>query len=152
MYAPLDFVKRILRDDFLTYPQDMGLYYDFAEAEINSRLLGTYTIPFTANPPYTDVPMLIQWITAYLVGYKIYDEMTALENLENHRGHQWWAMAQLWLSGLVEGTHLLHLADGTVVVSLGSTTSPRFYPNGVRDKAPSADNLPLFTRSQVGEW
>lgn len=152
MYTTLDFVKKVLRDDFLTYPQEMAPYYDFAEAEINARLLGTYDIPFDNIALYPDVPVLIQWIAAYLIGYKLYDEHTALENLENHRGHQWWAMAQLWLTGLVEGTHLLHLADGTVVVTLGSTTSPRFYPNGVREKAPSTDNLPFFKRSQVGEW
>jgi hypothetical protein len=151
-YVELDFVKRILRDDYLIYPEDMSDYNNFAETEINSRLVGQFAIPFDDTALYPTVPPLIQWIAAYLIGYKIYDERTSVEDLANSRGKEWWEMAQRWLTGIVEGTYLLHLEDGTVVDSVGSTTGPRSYPAGVRDKAPSTENVPYFTRAQAGEW
>ena len=151
-YVDLEFVKNVLRDDYLVYPTDMAIYNDFAQTEINSRLAGTFSIPFDDITLYSAVPPLIKWIAAYLIGYKLYDERTSFENIENSRGTEWWNMAQMWLNGLVEGTYLLHLANGTVVENLGSITAPRFYPNGVRDKAPSTDNVPYFTRAQAGEW
>jgi len=151
-YVTLDYVKNVLKDDYLRYPSDMLPYYSFAEMEINSRLAGQYDIPFDDTAKYASVPPLIQWIAAYLVGYKLYDEGTALTQLESSRGERWWEMAQNWLTGIVEGTYLLHLVDGTVVESAGSTTGPRSYPSGVRDKAPSTDNEPYFTRAQAGEW
>lgn len=152
MYATLDFVKNILRDDYLRYPSDIANYADFAEMEIDSRLAGQYIIPFDDTAAYATVPPLIQWIYSYLVGYKLYDERTSIEDLNNPKGQQWWEMAQNWLKGIVEGDYLLHLEDGTVVVSAGSTTGPRSYPDGLRDKAPSADNIPYFTRADAGEW
>lgn len=152
MYASLDFVKNILRDDYLRYPSEIDNHANFAEMEIDSRLAGQHSIPFDDVAVYATVPPLIQWIYSYLVGYKLYDERTSLEDINNPKGQQWWDMAQKWLTGIVEGDYLLHLEDGTVVVSAGSTTGPRSYPEGVRDKAPSADNLPYFTRADAGEW
>ena len=151
-YADLDFVKNILRDDYLRYPSDLSDYSNFAQMEIDSRLAGQYLIPFDDVAVYATVPPLIQWVYAYLVGYKLYDERTSIEDINNPKGQQWWEMAQRWLTGIVEGDYLLHLEDGTVVVSAGSTTGPRSYPDGVREKAPSADNVPYFTRAQAGEW
>ncbi len=152
MYASLDLVKLILRDDYLRYPSDITDYAAFAEMEIDSRLAGQYSIPFDDTAVYATVPTLIQWIYCHLVGYKMYDERTSLEDISNPKGQHWWDMAQKWLAGIVEGDYLLSLADGTVVVSAGSTTGPRSYPEGLRDKAPSADNVPYFTRAQAGEW
>ncbi len=151
-YVDLSVIKRVLRDDYLRYPSEITEYTDFAEMEINSKLLGQYSIPFDDTGLYATVPPLIQWITAYLVGYKLYDERTSIEDIDNPRGQTWWEMAQRWLDGIVEGSYLLHLEDGTVVVSAGATTGPRAYPTGVRDKAPSADNIPYFTRADAGEW
>jgi hypothetical protein len=151
-YSTIDFVKNVLRDEFLSYPSDISAELGFAQAEINSRLAGTYHLPFDDTAQYAEVPVLIQWITAYLVGYKLYDSATATLELDNSRGKEWWEMAQRWLSGIVEGDYLLHLADGTVVPGIGSTTGPRSYPSGVREKAPSTDNIPYFTREQAGNW
>lgn len=150
-YVELPTIKKVLRDDYLIYPDDIDPYIDFAETEINGRLAGTYPIPFDEVTLYASVPPLIQWISAYLVGYKLYDEMTSLEDIEKSTGDKWWEMAQRWLLGLVEGDYLLHLADGTLVENSASTR-PRSYPSGVRDKAPSTDNIPYFNRSQAGEW
>lgn len=151
-YVGLDKIKRILRDDFLTYPEDMTPYLDFAETEINSRLIGVVPIPFDEPTLYATVPPLIQWVSAYLVGYKLYDERTAVEDLVNSRGKEWWDMAQRWLTGIVDGTYLLHLEDGTPVDTIGGTTGPRSYPTGIREKAANSDNVPYFSRSQAGEW
>lgn len=152
-YVELDFIKRVLRDDYLVFPQDFGVYDEFAQAIINARLAGVYIVPFTEGTPCAEIPMLVKWITAYLVGYKIFDERTSFEGLpDDNKGQEWWDMAHSLLTGLAEGTYLLHCADGTVIESLGSVTAPRFYPSGVRDKAPSADNLPYFSRDQAGNW
>lgn len=151
-YVDLDFATKVLKDEYLTWPADMTDYNHFAETEINARLVGLYAIPFDDPTLYPSVPPLIQWVAAYLIGYKIYDELTSIEDLANPRGKEWWEMAQRWLGGIVEGDYLLHLADGTVVEGLGSTSGPRSYPSGVREKAPSTDNNPYFTRAQAGEW
>lgn len=151
-YVGLDFIKNVLRDDYLIYPADMASYMNFAETEINAKLVGVYPIPFDDIVFYAEVPALIQWIAAYLVGYKLYDERTSLSDIDNPAGQRWWDMAQNWLNGIVEGTYLLHLPDGTIVDSPGSTLGPSSYPSGVRDKAPSTENVPYFTRAQAGEW
>ena len=151
-YVDLAFVKKVLRDDYLRYPSDLTDYDNFAQTEIHSRLRGKFTIPFDDTNNYASVPPLIKWVASYLIGYKLYDERTSFDSSETSKGQQWWDMAQHWLTGLVEGDYLLHLADGTAVEGSGSTTQPRSYPSGVRDKAPSTDNTPLFKRSQVGEW
>ena len=151
-YVEVDYIQRVLRDDFLTYPDDLTPYLDFAQMEINAQLVGQYPLPFDDITKYTEVPALIKWIAAYLVGFKLYDERTAVEDIDGSHGKMWWDMAQRWLKGIVEGDYLLHLADGTVLVGTGSTTGPRFYPSGVRDKAPSTDNVPYFNREQAGNW
>lgn len=151
-YVNVDFIRNVLRDDFLKYPADLDPYLNFAQTEINSQLIGIYHIPFDDTGVYSEVPPLIKWIAAYLVGYKLYDERTSVSDLDNSRGQMWWEMAQNWLRGIVEGTYLLHLADGTVIDGAGSTTGPRSYPSGIRDKAPSAENLPFFSRDQAGNW
>jgi hypothetical protein len=151
-YVSIDFIRNVLRDDFLKYPADLDPYLSFAEAEINSQLIGTYALRFDDTLIYPEVPAMIQWIAAYLVGYKLYDERTAIEDLSNSRGQLWYDMAQRWLRGIVEGTYLLHLADGTVIGGAGSTTGPRSYPSGVREKVPSAENIPFFNRDQAGNW
>lgn len=152
-YAELDFVKRVLREDYVDFPKDFGVYDEFAQAIINSRLAGIYTVPFTVGSPCAEIPALVQWITAYLIGYKIFDERTSLEGLPaDNKGTEWLEMAHSLLTGLVEGTYLLYCADGTVIEGLGSITAPRFYPDGIRDKAPSADNIPYFNREQAGNW
>jgi hypothetical protein len=150
-YVELDYIQRVLRDDLITYPADLTDYVQFAETEINSHLVARYAIPFDDLTKYSEVPALIKWIAAYLVGFKLYDEKTATSNIEGSRGDKWWAMAQAWLIGLKDGTYDLILEDGTIVED-GSTTGPRAYPTGPRDKAPSSDNVPYFSRSQAGEW
>lgn len=152
-YVELDFVKRVLRDDYLIYPESIDDYDDFAKAEINARLAGTYLVPFDDALLYPAVPPLIKWIAAYLVGYKLFDERTSMEELgEATKGTEWWNMAQLWLNGLAGGTYVLSDIDGSAVVAIGSITAPRFYPSGLKLKAPNADNVPYFTRDQAGKW
>lgn len=151
-YVELDFVKRVLRDDYLVFPESIDDYDNFARAEINARLAGTYLIPFDDIGLYASVPPLITWIAAYLVGYKLFDERTSMEDLDNSKGTEWWNQAQLWLTGLASGEYLLSDADGIPVTAIGSITAPRFYPNGVRVKANSDENIPYFTRDQAGKW
>jgi len=151
-YVELAYIKKVLRDDLLTYPSDITDYLDFAETEINGQLVGQFAIPFDNVALYAEVPSLIKWIAAYLVGYKIYAERTGTMNIEDTNGHRWWIMAQTWLQGIVDGKYDLILSDGTVVEETGSTSAPRSYPTGAKDKAPSADNVPYFTRAQAGEW
>jgi len=151
-YVELDYIRRVLRDDLITYPSDMTDYVSFAEAEIDSQLIARFAIPFDDSLKYPGgVPALIKWIAAYIVGFKLYDEMTATSGDDQNRGDKWWAMAQAWLMGLKDGTYDLILEDGTVVDD-GNPTGPRAYPSGQRDKAPSSDNVPYFTRAQAGEW
>lgn len=151
-YTEVEFVQNVLQDDFLKYPANLVPFFEFAEAIINARLAGKYALPFDDTSLYPSVPVLIKWIASYLVGYKLYDKATATQDISSNRGEAWLAMAHDWLTKIAEGDYLLHLEDGTVVESAGSTTGPRAYPSGVRDKAPSADNTPLFTRAQAGEW
>lgn len=151
-YVELDFVKNVLRDDYLKYPADLDAYMNFAETEINSRLVAQFHIPFDDVAVYPTVPPLIKWIAAYLVGWKLYDERVSTINMENAPHDKWWSLAQSWLTGLMDGTYILHLDDGSVVGDSDSTTGPRAYPTGLREKAVSSDNVPYFTRSQAGEW
>lgn len=152
-YVELDFVKRVLRDDYLVYPENMDDYDSFAKAEINARLAGTYLVPFDDIAIYpTGVPPLIKWIAAYLIGYKLFDERTSLEGLDNPKGLEWWNMAQMWLLGLSGGDYILSDPLGVPVISIGSITAPRFYPSGYKNKANSDENVPYFTRDQAGKW
>jgi len=152
-YVDVGFIQNILRDEFTTYPQNLDDYLSFAQTVIDARLVGLYDTPFDDTAVYPDVPMLIQWIAAYLVAYKLFDAKTSIvEGNENSAGQRWWDMADSLLGGIVDGAYLLHLADGTVIVGSGSTNSPRFYPSGVREKAPSAENIPYFSRDQATNW
>jgi hypothetical protein len=153
-YASIEFIENVLRDEFITYPSDLGPYLNFAQTIIDSRLIGAYATPFDDDTLYPGgVPALIQWVTAYLVAFKFFDERTAIENLgEDNAGKRWWDLAMALLGGIVDGAYLLYLADGTLVIGTGSTSGPRSYPSGVREKAPSADNIPYFTREQAGNW
>lgn len=148
-YTDAKFTKRVLQDDFLSYPSELNPYFDFAESIINGRLAGQYEVPFADG----SIPVLIRWIASYLVGYKLYDRAAALQELsDSNMGQKWWEMAQNLLTGIVEGEYLLHLEDGTLVEIAGSTSGPRAYPSGVREKAPSTENVPFFKRAQAGNW
>lgn len=153
VYVDIGTIEKVLSSGLTDYPSDISMEQEFASAYINSRLASRYELPFDDVTKYLEVPILIKWIAAYLVGYKIWDMKTILEGqTEDTAGARWKAMADLMLDQLSAGDLLLVDVDGAEIVPVGSTTAPRYYPGGVKLKAPESDNVPYFTRAQAGEW
>ena len=153
-YAVIADVKKILKIDFFDYPVDMdiGAETEWAEARINSKLGGIYTLRFDNTSFYPTVPVEIKWITALLIAYRLWDAQTVLEGQsDDTQADGWRKEAMEWLKCVAGGECRLMLDDGALV-ALPTTISMRSYPNGVRTKEPSEDNDPLFTRAQVGAW
>lgn len=150
-YVALGDIKKVLKDSIYDYPGDISDEIEFATTYINGRLAGHYPLPFDDTSLYASVPTQIKWIAAHLVGYKLWDQVVPLEGqTSDTAAGRWKELADNWLDRLVAREELLVLADGTVIdVSDGSL---RFYPSGVKDKADSADAVPMFTRADAHEW
>jgi phage gp36-like protein len=152
-YTDVETIQKVLTDELAEYPVNIDSEVEWAATEIDSKLSGRYELPFDDISKYATVPVLIKWIASYLVGYKIWDMKTILEGqTEDTAGARWKAMADLMLDELKAGERFLVDASGALIEAVGGTTAPRFYPSGVRLKAPSSDNIPYFTRAQAGEW
>ncbi len=150
-YVVLADVKKILKDSLFNYPADIASEFEFAETYINGRLAGHYPLPFDDTGTYASVPTQIKWIAAHLVGYKLWDGVVALEGqTSDTAAARWKKLADDWLDRLVALEELLVLADGTVITITNG--SLRFYPSGIRDKAASTDNVPMFKRADAHEW
>lgn len=150
-YVTFDDVKKILKTNYLQYPDDITDEIEFAEAQVHSYLSGYFELRFDDTNLYTEVPVQIKWITALLVGCRLFDQVTVLEGQTDAiSGKRWCKEATNWLKCLVSGDCTLTLEDGTPINN--DTSIPRAYPDGVRDKAPAEDNDPMFTRAQAHEW
>lgn len=150
-YATYEDIKNILKNNFIQYPDDITEELEYAEAEIHSALAGHYPLRFDDTALYAAVPVQIKWITALLVGWRLFDSVTVLEGQTDAiAGKRWHKDATYWLKRLGSGDSRLTTEDGTLIESESSL--PRSYPAGTRDKAPSIDNEPWFTRAQAGNW
>jgi hypothetical protein len=151
-YVTYDEVKVILANDLIQYPDQIDNHIEYAEAKIDSRLLGSFDLRFDDVSLYDSVPVQIKWIAALLVGWRLWDQATPLEGQQDSTaGTRWKREAEDWLKCLVKGDCGLTLDDGTLIGTSDSML-PRAYPTGTRDKAPSAANVPWFTRAQAHEW
>lgn len=151
-YADFDDVKKVLKINLIQYPDDISDEVEFAEAMVDSHLAGNFALRFDDVANYASVPVQIKWITALLVGWRLFDPATALEGqTRSSAGERWKKAAEDWLECLATGACRLTLADGTIVDATESSL-PRSYPSGTRDKALSDDNDPWFTRAQAGQW
>ena len=151
-YAVLADIKKILSDEFYDFGTEVDSEIEFAEAIIDSYLGGVYLLKFDDVARYTSVPTAIRWIAAFLAAWRLFDLSTVLEGTTDATAADRWKMkAMEWLQAIKEGSSSLVLDDGTLV-ALPMSTLIRSYPSGVRDKAPSNDNDPMFTRAQAGEW
>lgn len=151
-YATFDDVKKILKTSYIQYPDDIGDEIEFAEAMVDSHLAGHLALRFDDTAKYATVPIQIKWITALLVGWRLFDTVTILEGqVDQTAGTKWKKEAEDWLDCLVSGDCRLTLEDGTLIDATTSSL-PRSYPAGTRDKASSDDNEPYFTRAQAGQW
>lgn len=151
-YCTIADVKNVLLESLYTYGANVDDQIAFAESEIDSILGGVYALPFDDASLYASVPVQIEWAAALLAAFKCWDEVVPLEGQKDDTAAaRWRKMALDRLTQIAEGDARLTLADGTVVTDL-STTAPRFYPGGVKEKADEGDNTPMFTRAQAGEW
>lgn len=153
-YTDIETIRHVLDDAFATYPPNIDSLTEYAQTEIDSKLVGRFPVPFDDTSKYPGgVPVLIKWIASYLAGYKLWDQRTVLEgSVSDTAAARWKAMADLMIDELRSGDRDLVDASGVIIDPSGSPSAPRFYPSGVRDKAPSQDNVPYFTRAQAGEW
>jgi len=152
-YLDIDDARKVLKENIFQYPADIDAEIEFAQTVINSKLAGFFTLPFDDVVTYATVPLEIKWIGALLTSYKLWDGVVALEGqADDTAAKRWHKEAMEWLECLREGRCSLTLVDGTIVVPPDTAGGPRSYPDGVRTKADSADNDPLFTRAQVGSW
>lgn len=151
-YADYDEVKKVLKEQFASFPPDLSDHIELAQAKVNSVLAGFYTLPFDDTATYSSVPVQIKWITALLVAWKLFDELTVLESqADSTQADAWKEEAESWLKQIREGSMRLTLADGTLVALLNNGTGvPRFFPSGTRKV--ETDNDPYFRRSQAHEW
>ena len=151
-YADFEDVKRILKTNLIQYPDDITDEIEFSEAVVDSHLAGNFALRFDDTNNYAAVPVQIKWITALLVGWRLFDPLTILEGQTGtSAGERWKKEAGDWLKCLATGACRLTLADGTLIEATESSL-PRSYPSGTRDKAPSDDNDPMFTRDQAHSW
>lgn len=151
-YVDLAGIKKVLKDNLFDYPADISNEIEFAESYINGRLAGHYPLRFDDVTKYPTVPLQIKWITAHLVGYKLWDSVVPLEGQDDDTAAgRWKKLADDWLSRLAEQDELLVLEDGTVI-EITSGSALRFYPTGIREKASSEDNVPFFTRADAHKW
>ena len=150
-YATFDEVKKILKTNFMQYPDDITYELEYAEAEVHSYLSGHYPLRFDDATKYSEVPVQIKWITSLLVGWRLFDTVTVLEGQTDAiAGKRWHKDGINWLKALASGSARLTMEDGTLIESESSL--PRSYPSGTRDKASSENNDPWFTRAQAGQW
>ena len=150
-YVVLKDVKKVLKDSILNYPSSIADEIEFARTYVHGRLAGHYPLPFDDTALYTTVPVQINWISAYLCGYKLWDQVVPLEGQTSDTAAMRWKMlADDWLMRLADLDELLVLADGTVIAI--SNNSIRSYPSGVRTKAKNIDNVPFFKRADAHEW
>ena len=149
-YAVIGDVQKILKTGFFTYPNDIDDEVEWAEARIDSKLAGVYALKFDDTGEYASVPVEINWITALLVAYRLWDGQTVLEGQrDDTAADKWHEEAMDWLTCIKAGDCRLSLADGTLIDLPTTTLVMRSYPDGVRTKADSADNDPKFTRADV---
>ena len=151
-YVTFEEVKELLTTDLVQYPDDIGNHIEYAEAKIDSSLLGSFDLRFDDVLFYASVPVQIKWIAALLVGWRLWDSATVLEGQQDSTaGTRWKREAEGWLKCLVKGDCGLTLDDGTLI-GVSESMVPRAYPVGIRDKAPDEDNIPYFTREQAHNW
>lgn len=151
-YVTIKEVTEILDNDLIQYPDDIDNQIEYAETKIDSRLMGAFDLKFDDVALYASVPVQIKWIAALLVGFRIWDAKTPLEGQQDSTaGTRWKREAEDWLKCLLKGDCGLTLDDGTLI-GVSASMIPRAYPEGIRDKAPSAENIPWFTRAQAHEW
>lgn len=151
-YATADDVKKVLGSNSANYPSDIEDQQEFSEGIVDGALAGVYDLRFDDATKYASVPVQIKWIAALLVAWRLWDKATVLEGqADDTAAAKWRSEAYEMLEKLRMGEMRLTLEDGTVVGSPDNAL-PRSYPEGVRDKADSADNNPLFTRDQAGKW
>lgn len=150
-YAAIADAKKILKEDYFTYPANVDDEEEFASSYIDGRLAGHYPLPFDDTSQYSAVPTQIKWIAAHLIAYKLWDQVVPLEGQnDDTAAARWKKLADDWLDRLRDREELLVLDDGTVIDF--SDSSIRFYPSGTRDKADSDDNTPFSTRAQAHNW
>ncbi len=150
-YVVLADVKKVLKDSIFNYPASITDEIEFARTYVHGRMAGHYPLPFDDTALYTTVPVQIKWISAHLIGYKLWDPAVALEGQTSDTAAMRWKMlADDWLMRIASLEELLILADGTVIAI--SNNSIRSYPSGVRTKAKDADNVPFFKRADAHEW
>ena len=151
-YAVLADIKKILSAELYDFGIEVDSEIEFAEAVIDSSLGGIYLLKFDDVSRYQSVPTAIRWITAFLAAWRLFDLQTILEGTTDATAAERWKMkAMEWLKAIKEGSSRLVLDDGTLI-TMPPSALIRSYPSGMRVKAPSAANDPMFTRSQVGDW
>ena len=151
-YVSYDEVKELLKTDLLQYPDNIDNHIEYAEAKIDSKLLGSFGLRFDDTGLYASVPVQIKWIAALLCGWRLWDSATVLEGQQDSTaGTRWKREAEDWLKCLVKGDCGLTLDDGTLI-GVSHSMIPRAYPTGIRDKAPDEDNVPYFTRADAHNW
>ena len=150
-YAALSDVKKVLKDSLFNYPASIADEVEFARTYLHGRMAGRYPLPFDDTSLYTTVPVQIKWISAHLIGYKLWDLVVALEGqTSDTAAARWKQLADDWLDRIANLEELLVLTDGTVIAI--SNNSIRSYPSGVRTKAKDVDNVPYFKRADAHEW
>ncbi len=153
-YADYEEVRKILREQFAAFPDDLTDQVEIAEAWVNSKLAGFYSTPFDDVSLYTEVPVQIKWITAYWLAWKLYDELTVLETTPHINtttsAADWKQMAEDWCQEIREGEMRLTYEDGSLVPITNGTGAPRFAPSGAA--VVNTDNEPFFSRDQAHEW
>lgn len=152
-YCTIADVKKVLDATLYTYGGHVDDEIEWAETEIDAKLGGHYILKFDDAANYASTPVQIVWIAAHLAAFRLWDQAVSLEGqADDTAAARWRKMAFDMMDKLISGDMTLTLSDGSVVSASGATDSPRFYPEGTRDKASSDANLPWFTRAQATEW
>lgn len=152
-YITVTEVERLLRADFIQYPEDIDEHHEYGQAMVDGRLGGHYVLPFDDVATYATVPRQIEQIMAWFIGASLWDQATTLEGaVEDDQAERWRTEAGEWLAYIISGDMALTTDAGLVIVSISDSGGVRSYPTGLRDKADDDQNVPLFTRAQAGEW
>lgn len=150
-YVVLADVKKVLKDSILNYPGSIADEIEFARTYLHGRMAGYYPLPFDDTSLYTTIPVQIKWISAHLIGYKLWDQVVPLEGqTSDTAAMRWKKLADDWLDRITALEELLVLTDGTLITI--SNNSLRSYPSGVRTKADDDKNVPYFKRADAHEW
>jgi phage gp36-like protein len=112
-------------------------YINGAEAELDSRLAGQYTVPFVTTP--TLAPPIIKDVATDMAYYRI-----ALFRLTDAQATQLKGFIDSRIKGLIQGDMLILTGSGTVVLGAGPS---RVW--GTHQNYPNVTGVDSFSNFQV---